>query len=170
MMPKTIDLATLTDAQLHIFYENALERGAIDLAVSIARELFRLGKLKRAELAKLRWNERAVAEILQPFADVARTVVRNSRTTYTNGGGLRRKPKADPERMMVDSYCHKAREDQCRICWTCERAWARADFRAPREWPEALLSSFRTGPGLVGMVRTRGSRMKEKIHGIWDDS
>jgi hypothetical protein len=104
MMPKTIDLATLTDAQLHIFYENALERGAIDLAVSIARELFRLGKLKRAELAKLRWNERAVAEILQPFADVARTVVRNSRTTYTNGGGLRRKPKADPERMMVDSY------------------------------------------------------------------
>jgi hypothetical protein len=104
MTTKDIEIGRLADDQLRTFYRNALRRGALELAATIARELYRRGKIKPAELRTLRWNESAIAELLQPFVEVAGTILRNRRTTYTAGGGLRRKPKSDPARMMVDSY------------------------------------------------------------------
>ena len=98
-----IDLVGLTDDQLRNLNRNASKKGAEELSIAVCRELHRRGALRRTEYGSLRWNEATVAKVLEPFAMISGSVLNSRRTPYTSGGGLRRRPKADPDRMMVDS-------------------------------------------------------------------
>ena len=104
MKKPEIDLEILSIDELYNYLYNARRLGERELAVRIARELYRRGRLTHKYQSWLPWSEPRMAEVLRPFADVARAVKGSGRTSYTNGGGLRRRPKADPERMMIDCY------------------------------------------------------------------
>ena len=99
-----IDLTKLSNEQLRSYLHNAQRLGDQDLAIEIIREMHKRGVFPRKCHKLLPWNEERMAETLKSFADVAGTVVNSRRTVYTNGGGLRRRPKWDPDRMWVDSY------------------------------------------------------------------
>lgn len=104
MKKREIDLCNLSIDELYNYLYNARRLEEREVAVRIARELYRRGRLPSKYRSWLPWSEPRMAEVLRPFVDVARAIKKSRRTTYTNGGGLRRRPKADPERMMVDSY------------------------------------------------------------------
>src|SRR5690349_7581702 len=101
-MDTVIDLKDLTTDELHTIHRNALRLKGADGAISIAQELYRRGKLRRSQKNALHWSEARLELALEPFVEVAKSVLANRRTTYTNGGGLRRRRKSDPDRMMVD--------------------------------------------------------------------
>lgn len=51
------------------------------------------------------WDQRHVRKIMQPFKAVAESVLGNSRKSYTEGGGRKRKSADDPNHLWVDTYC-----------------------------------------------------------------
>lgn len=104
MTNRSINIEKLSNEQLRSYLGNAQRLGAEDLAIEIAGELHKRGAFPRKLHHCLTWNEARMAEALRPFAEMARSVANSRRTAYTNGGGLRRRPKNDPERMCVDSY------------------------------------------------------------------
>lgn len=103
-----MDLEKLSMQQLKQLLENCNKQSAKAEARALAKEVAS-ELIKRGEFAstrwKGRWNPEEVAEVLFPFAEIAKEVKNNMRTTYTTAGGLHiGKKKEDPEWKFVDSY------------------------------------------------------------------
>ena len=100
-----IDLQKLTVDELRNLKRNASARGREDLAMEVAIELANRGVAKSDETALIHWNQERVRIAMAPFAEIARGVIDNSRTPYTEAGGRKiGTNKSDPNWMWVDTY------------------------------------------------------------------
>jgi hypothetical protein len=100
-----IDLKKLDRTQLRNMLVNARNKDRLDVAQDVLRELQTRGLVERRDYDFLEWNQDRVKSALQPFVEISSRVTDNSRTTYTEAGGLKIGLPADhPDRMWIDSY------------------------------------------------------------------
>jgi hypothetical protein len=79
--------------------------GVTSEVIKVISELRRRRQARRDDLRLLAWNQERVKQIMKPFADIARIVKGNTRTAYTEAGGLKiGRPTHDPEHYFVDTY------------------------------------------------------------------
>src|ERR1043166_9731053 len=101
-----MDLSQLTVRELKNLLSNSQRYGRPDTALSVVREMHRRGKATSEVYRTLKWNQDHVSEVMQPFKAVAAQVAGNQRTSYTQAGGKKiGRPKGDPEKMWIDTYC-----------------------------------------------------------------
>jgi len=103
-----VDLNLKTKSELQQMLQNCARRPddaqAQYLAEEIKNVMSRRGLLNSSDW-KGKWNSAEVAEALKPFAEVAKSVKGNQRTSYTTAGGLHvGRNKMNPEWKFVDSY------------------------------------------------------------------
>jgi hypothetical protein len=101
----SIDLKKLDKTQLRNMLVNARNKDRGDIAQEVLRELRARGLAERRDYDFLEWNQDRVKGVMKPFAEISSGVTDNSRTTYTEAGGLKiGRPAGHPERMWIDSY------------------------------------------------------------------
>jgi hypothetical protein len=104
-MPQ-IDLNKLTSQELKNLLTNSERLGRSEMTVLVIKEMERRGMATSREYRTLEWNPSRVREAMKPFKEIAASVAGNRRTPFTEAGGLKiGRPKNDPERMWVDTYC-----------------------------------------------------------------
>lgn len=110
--PPRVNYTKLTPPQLRDLKRRYEEQGYAIQALECVRELKSRGVARQPDFAGLRWTQNSVREALFPFAEVARAVPGNERTSYTEAGGTKiGKRTGDPERNWIDSYSGIKRRD-----------------------------------------------------------
>ena len=100
-----MDYARYDKQGLRNLIDNARRLGRDDVASAALQELTLRGGGRRSDYDLLQWNQATIQKVLEPFAEIARKVQGNKRTSYTEAGGFKiGRTRDDPQWMWVDSY------------------------------------------------------------------
>ena len=100
-----MDYTKIDKPGLRNLVDNARRLGREDVATAALQELTRQGGGRSSDYDLLQWNQATAKKVLEPFAEVARTVPDNRRTSYTEAGGMKiGRRRDDPQWKWVDSY------------------------------------------------------------------
>lgn len=101
-----MDIKKLADSELKNLLANAQRLGRADVMEAVAAEMVLRGVGSAKEWSLFAWNQDSVRDALEPFKNIASSVQGNSRTPYSEAGGLRiGRKRTDPEWRWIDSYC-----------------------------------------------------------------